>query len=79
MSTGAEEAVERFNKRMNSKRSTTCQIVSTLVFSTISIASLAIGVIGKDDCPIKPQIPLWLIVNGAYGIAIGAFMILAVR
>ncbi len=78
MTTSVKDITERFNVPVYKKRLTICQIISIIVFSSVSIASLTIGIMKMDDCPIKKNIPLWLIVTGAIGIGSGAFMIVAV-
>ncbi|XP_069596570.1 transmembrane protein 272-like isoform X2 [Ranitomeya imitator] len=49
---------------MESSCSLCFQIISLTVWIGLAIASIAIGAIYKDDCPIQPLIPIFLLVSG---------------
>ena len=79
MTKGAKDVASRFSKHVNKMYTTIAQIVFALLFSSLSIAALSIGLLRKNDCPLQPKIPLWLIVYGAVGIAMNTIMIVSVR
>ena len=49
---------------------------STVLASIIPIIQLIIGLYYKNDCPIKPQIPIYMIVSGICGLALAGLAIL---
>jgi hypothetical protein len=80
MGEDGSDFVEKVKECTKTKCCKICgNIVVGILFSSISLASLIIGIQGIDDCRIKKLIPVWLIVYGALGLARSALSVLAVR
>ncbi|UJR17227.1 hypothetical protein I4U23_004122 [Adineta vaga] len=68
MGKGVRNLAETFSRHVTTMYKTIFQIVFTLVLSSLSIASLWVGIARKSECPIQTKIPTWLIVYGSIGI-----------
>ncbi|XP_069824250.1 transmembrane protein 272-like [Dendropsophus ebraccatus] len=47
------------------------QIISYIIWIGLSAALIAMGAIYKDDCPVQPRIPIFLMVTGVTHLVIG--------
>jgi hypothetical protein len=79
MTKGAKNVAESFNKHVKKMYGTICQVVYIVLFSSLSVASLSVGIARKSECPMQTKIPLWLIVYGGVGLALNVIMIIGVR
>ncbi|CAF1077632.1 unnamed protein product [Adineta ricciae] len=61
-------------------------IIVMVVLSSLSIAALMIGLLKRNECPIQPWVPRWLIIFGSVGlggctlfIIMGSVWVFAIR
>ncbi|KAM4017626.1 transmembrane protein 272-like isoform 1-T2 [Anomaloglossus baeobatrachus] len=52
------------------------QIISLTVWTGLSIAMIAIGAIYKDDCPVQPYIPIFLLAFGVTHLVVVLILLL---
>jgi hypothetical protein len=79
MTKGAKNVAGSFKEQVDKLCGTLFQIISAVVFSSLAIASLIVGLARKSECPLQPKIPLWLIVYGGVVLGFNAIMIVMVR
>lgn len=79
MTKSTKDIVNLLNDEINQLYITIGQIIYIMIYSSVSIANLSLGVGNKELCPLQPKIPTWLIVHGAVGVAMNAINIIGVR
>ncbi len=64
-----EILAQAMSNQLHATRSTIIVLTILITLYTVSLAALVIGAIRINNCPIQPMIPIWLIVDGATGVA----------